>query len=153
MWKMKKSTFPKKAPTLPSSKINYQGRLVSEPSELVKLLGDEYGRVRLRKRPTHPLNIESKKIRKILLHLKLSLAKQRITKPFEMKDLDAVLRTLKTKKARDPEGIDRSIFSYDKIGSDLKFSILKLFNSIKEGKEVPLFMRKATVTTIPKKRI
>ena len=61
MWKMKKSTFPKKAPTLPSSKINYQGQLVSEPSELVKVLGEEYGRVRLGKRPTNPLNIGHKK--------------------------------------------------------------------------------------------
>ena len=142
MWKMKKSIFPKKTQTLPSSKINYQGRLVSELSELTKLLGEEYGRVRLRKRPSHPLNLEGKKIRKILLKLKLNLARKRSTKPFEMKDLEDVLKSLKSKKARDPDGIDRSIFKSKTIGSNLKNSILKLFNSMKEGNTVPLFMKK-----------
>ena len=37
MWKLKKNLFPKKASTLPSAKINYQGRWVSEPNELTKL--------------------------------------------------------------------------------------------------------------------
>lgn len=36
MWKMKKSLFPKKTPTLPTAKYNYFGRLVSEPNELKK---------------------------------------------------------------------------------------------------------------------
>ena len=93
-----KSIFPKKTKTLPSSKINYQGRLVSEPSELTKLLGQEYGRVRLRKWPSHPLNLEGKKIGKILLELKLTLARKMSTKPFEMKDLEDVLKSLKSKK-------------------------------------------------------
>ena len=62
MWKIKKGMYPKKAPTLPSSKIDYHGNLVSEPGALNKLIGEEYGKVRLRKRPTHPLNIEGKKI-------------------------------------------------------------------------------------------
>ena len=73
MWKMKKNIFPKKAQTIPSSKINYQGRLVSEPRELTQLLGEEYGKVRLRKRPTHPSNTEGKKIRNKLLKLKLNI--------------------------------------------------------------------------------
>ena len=77
MWKLKKSLFPRKAQTLPTAKINYQGRLVSEPNELTKLLGEEYGKIRLRKRPSHPLNIEGKKIRKTLLHLKDNLAKKK----------------------------------------------------------------------------
>ena len=70
MWKIKKNIFLKKAQTLPSSKINYQGRLVSQPRELTHLLGEEYGNVRLRKRPSHPSNTERKIIRNILLKLK-----------------------------------------------------------------------------------
>ena len=65
MWKLKKSLFPKKPSTLPTAKINYQRKLVSEPNELIKLIGEEYGKTWLRKRPTHPLNIEGKKIRKM----------------------------------------------------------------------------------------
>jgi hypothetical protein len=68
-----------------------------------------------------------------------------------MEDLEAVLKTLKSKEARDPEGIDRAIFKTHMIGSNLKKSVLKLFNVIKSKQEIPSFMRKATVTTIPKK--
>ena len=56
MWQLKKKLFPKKASTLPSAKINYQGKIVTEPKELTKLIGEEYGRIRLRKRPCHPKN-------------------------------------------------------------------------------------------------
>ena len=110
MWKLKKKLFPKKACALPSAKINYRGKIVTEPKELKKLIGEEYGRVRLRKRPTHPLNQEGKQIRKLLLKLKLMIASQRKTPPFQMKDLEKVLKSLKHKKARGPEGLSRTIF-------------------------------------------
>ena len=35
MWKLKKKLFPKKAYVLPSAKLNYQGRVVTEPNELI----------------------------------------------------------------------------------------------------------------------
>ena len=92
MWKMKKALFLRKAQTLPAAKVNYHGRLVSEPKELTKLLGEEYEKVRLRKRPSHPDNVEGKQIRKTLLHLKLNLAKGRVTSPCKMEDLEAVLK-------------------------------------------------------------
>ena len=74
MWKLKQSLFPKKTSTLPSSKFNHRGRLISEPLELVKLLGMEYGKVRLRKRSVHPMHKNLKPMREKLLALKLSLA-------------------------------------------------------------------------------
>ena len=151
MWKLKKSLFPKKAQTLPASKINYQGRLVSHPKELTQLLGEEYGQVRLRKRPTHPKNTEGKKIRMFLIQLKMKMAAQTVTAPFIMNDLEEVLKALKSNKAKDPEGIERTIFKSSIIGTNLKTSLLKLFNNIKEAQKVPNFMKKAIVTTIPKK--
>ena len=87
MWKMKKKLFPKKPSTLPSAKINHRGKLVTEP----KLIGEEYGRIRLRKWPTHPLNVAGKPIRNKLLSLKLKHASQKKSVPFEMKDLEEVL--------------------------------------------------------------
>ena len=110
MWKLKKNLFPKKAQTLPSAKINHHGQLISDPKGLTKLIGEEYGQIRLRKRPSHPKNTEGKKIRMILIQLKMKIAATRVTAPFEMNDLEAVLKTLKSNKARDPEGIERTIF-------------------------------------------
>ena len=48
MWKLKQSLFPNEAHSLPSSKYNHRGKLVSEPAEMIKLLGREYGKIRLR---------------------------------------------------------------------------------------------------------
>ena len=74
MWKLKKKLFPKKACALPYAKINYRGKIVTEPKELKKLIGEEYGRGRLRKRPTPPLNLEGKQLKKLLLKLKMMIA-------------------------------------------------------------------------------
>ena len=68
-----------------------------------------------------------------------------------MQDLDKVLKDLKSNKSRDPEGIERIIFKNTVIGANLKESLLNLLNHIKETHEIPEFMKKATVTTIPKK--
>ena len=151
MWKLKKKLFPKKASTVPTAKENYSGKIITEPKELVNLIGEEYGRVRLRKRPTHPFNIEGKKIRKEVLKLKIKLASQRKSPPFKMKDLENVLKSIKKKKAHGPEGISRTIFKESIIGTNLKLSLLIMFNKIKESGEVPSFMKKAIVVTIPKK--
>ena len=151
MWQIKKKMFPSKASALPSAKINYQGKVVTEPKELLKLMGEEFGRFRLRKRPVHPANKKQKQIRKLLLELKLKVARGNKSDPFQMKDLETVLKELKSNKSRGPDGLSRTIFKTSTIGSDLKNSLLKMFNKLKEAGKVPSFMRKATITTIPKK--
>ena len=87
MWKLKKSLFPKKALTLPSAKLNHLGRIVSEPGELTKLLGEEYGIFRLRKRPTHPQFKCLKTMRSKVLNSKLKMPTKRLTKLFTLKSL------------------------------------------------------------------
>ena len=48
-----------------------------------------------------------------------------------MEELDNVLKTSKTGKARDPEGMVRELFQPNIIGSDLKLSLLYLLNNVK----------------------
>ena len=62
-----------------------------------------------------------------------------------------VLKGLKTNKARDTEGLARTIFKTPIIGTNMKESLLKLFNNMKSKGEIPEFMRRARVATIPKK--
>ena len=62
IWKLKKTLFPKKPTCVPAAKLNYQNKIVSHPKELTELLGEEYGRVRLQKRPTHPLLLKGRSI-------------------------------------------------------------------------------------------
>ena len=66
-------------------------------------------------------------------------------------DLDEALRSLKTNRSRDPEGLINEIFKQKVIGSDLKDSLLIMFNKLKEEQNIPQFMKIANITTIPKK--
>ena len=68
----------KNTTTLPTAKIKFQGKIVSEPNELTKLLGEEYGKVRLRKRPVHPLNKVGKELKQILTKLKKTWQKRNL---------------------------------------------------------------------------
>ena len=68
-----------------------------------------------------------------------------------MKDLEKVLKGLKAQKARGPEGFSRTLFKKSVIGTNLKESVLMMFNKLKDAGKIPNFMRIATVTTIPKK--
>ena len=95
--------------------------------------------------------MKGRAIRKQILKTKLKLSSQKKTEPFNMEDLDTVLKAIQTNKAQDPEGISRIIFKNSVIGSDLKESLLILFNKLKSEGKIPEFMRKAVVTTIPKK--
>jgi hypothetical protein len=42
MWKIKKKTWPKKAPSLPLAKRNQKGRIVSSPKDIIHTLHKEY---------------------------------------------------------------------------------------------------------------
>ena len=61
-----------------------------------------------------------------------------------------VLKSSKSGKSRDPNGWVRDLFFSDIAGKNLKLSILKLFNKIKEENFIPEFIRKADITTIYK---
>ena len=150
MWKLKKQIWPKKKSALPVAKRNYKGRLLSAPSDIRHLLLTEY-KERLRERPCLPGLQKSRTLRQKLLKTKLDLSKKNKSEPFNMEDLDKVLTNIKSGKSRDPMGISREIFKPSIIGQDLKESLLKLCNSIKEEGQVPEFMCKTTISTIPKK--
>ena len=68
-----------------------------------------------------------------------------------MEDLEVVLKEIQTNKAWDSEGLSRIIFKNSIIGSNLKESILILFNKLKIEGTIPEFLRKAFVSTFPKK--
>ena len=53
MWKLKKKLWPKNIEHIQTGKINHQGKLITAPEDLKKLLGKEYFE-RLRPRPYNP---------------------------------------------------------------------------------------------------
>ena len=142
MWKIKKKLWPKKSSSLPTAKINHFGKLVSSGKDLKNTLRKEY-KERLRARPKHPF---MKKLYKSqTIEYKLKLAKENKSLPISMKELEEVLSKTKTGKARDPDGLAREVFKLDLIGQDLKESLLRMLNLIKNQGIIPKFMRKANI--------
>ena len=68
-----------------------------------------------------------------------------------MSDLDKALKDLKRDKSRDYEGLVNEIFKHNVIGSDLKQSLLKMFNKLKKEQLIAMFMNFSNITTVPKK--
>ena len=149
VWKVYNKMWPKYAETLPTAKFNHNGRLTSAPVELKKLMSKEF-KERLRTRPMRSdldyLKIKKKK----LFQMKLKFATENSSKQWTMVDLEQALKDLKNNKSRDPEGFINEIFKTNVIGSDLKDSLLLMFNRLKKEKIIPKFMNKTYITTIPK---
>ena len=103
MWKLNKKIWPKCGNVLPAAKTNYKGKLVSNPGAIKKLLAREY-KDRLRKRPVRPDFADMKKRRNSIFKLKMKAAGSKKTADLCMKNLEAVLKSLKPNKSRDFEG-------------------------------------------------
>ena len=76
-----------------------------------------------------PINDKLKHIqtdKEDLFRLRLDLAKANKSKPWEMQDLEAVLKYLKNNKSRDPLGNANELFKMNVSGKDLKLAILML---------------------------
>ena len=80
----------------------------------------------------------------------MQLLKMQQFKPWKLKDLRFVLRSLKKNKSRDPHGLINELFRPENIGSDMEISILHLLNKIKQNFTIPDFMQFANIISIYK---
>ena len=150
IWKTMNKLWPKVENKLPAAKKNNRGQVISDPNQLKKLLEQEY-RERLRARPSRPGYENLEKIKNDIFDEKLKCASLQKSKPWTMKNLEYALADLKNGRSRDPEGLINEIFKKNVIGSDLKKSLLLMFNKMKESQTIPISMNYANITTIPKK--
>ena len=150
MWKTLKSIGPKHGNTLPIAKKNHRGVLISDPKEIRPLLAKEY-KQRLRNRPIRPDLKYLKRRRKEIFSMQMKLAEGTNSLPWKISDLDAALKNLKSNKSRDHAGYINEIFKPGVIGTDLKMSLLIMFNRLKQNKLIPRFMKYANITTVPKR--
>ena len=151
IWKVKRKFFPKIKPSLPVGKKNLKQQLITNPTELKKLYLETL-KYRLRHRPVQPGFENLLLYQKELFDLRLELARKCKTEPWVIGDLEDTIKSLKTGKCKDPEGIIREIFMEESMGDDLKQSMLILCNRIKQTKEIPKFMQKTNICAIYKGR-
>ena len=68
--------------------------------------------------------------------------------PWNSKDLEKVLKSLKNNKTRDPMGMINEVFKPGCAGEDLKLALLHLYNGIKANQFIPEYMNLSNITTI-----
>ena len=118
MWKLKNELCPNSADP-PMAKRDKYGTLISAPSLLKKLYLDTYTE-RLRNREIRPEITDLYEMKCELWKLQFEALKTRKSRPWEVSDLDKVLKKLKNNKTRDPQGLINEIFKPGVIGMDLK---------------------------------
>ena len=87
-----------------------------------------------------------------LWKLRYEYLKERKSEPWNIKDLESMLKNLKNNKSMDPNGMINELFKEGYIGTDLKEALLKLFNGVKDNLFIPMFMTLSNITTIYKKK-
>ena len=69
-----------------------------------------------------------------------------------MKDLECALKALKVSQSQDTMGLVNELFIPKNISSNLKTSLLIMFNTIKNNCFIPDFLRNVFITSIPKSK-
>lgn len=149
MWKLLKRNYPKVSTAIPVGKKDRKGNIITNHEGLKHLYLQTYVN-RLRNRPIKSGFEEIKKMKTELFELRLELAENRKSQPWTMEDLERALKCLKSDKARDPNGLVNELFKEGVAGKDLKLSLLKFLNRIKEKYFIPDFVRMTDVATIYK---
>ena len=102
VWETLKKTFPTNPPTLPAAKINsINGRLVSDEQGLKDLHLETFSH-RLRRRPVQPGYEELYSLQQELVRKTLLLTQYNKSPDWTEKQVETVLKSLKSNKAADP---------------------------------------------------
>ena len=148
-WALKKKLSPKNTLDPPAAKKDENGKLVTSKSHLEKLYLKTY-QERLQPNIVKPSLKESEYRKEYLFEIRLQLAKHQSSKKWTLQDLNKALKSFKNNKARDAIGHTYELFKYG--GTDLKLSLLKLFNLVKERQVYPEIFQLSNISSIYKKK-
>ena len=128
------------------------GQVKTNSHDIKKTIYESEYKHRLRDRPLLPELQDTDEIQNQLFKMRLQAASRVTTDPWTLTELDRVLSSLKTCKARDPSGLISDIFKNPICGNDQKQSVLKLLNRTKETLCVPTFFCNSNISSIWKKK-
>ena len=89
-------------------------------------------------------------MKEYLFQLRMDICKDKKSRKWTLDDLENVFKTLKNNKARDAHGHTYKLFKHG--GADLKSSLVKLLNLVKEKQIYPTMFQPANITSLYKKR-
>ena len=149
MWRMKQKACPKNDSNYAFAKMDENGDLITEKSELKNLYTKVY-RLRLKHRDIRPNYSQLKELKNGLFEISLRLAKLRKSENWSYSDIIKVTKNLKTQKAAYPLGFE--LFKPGVAGNDLVRSLLMLCNDMKSQCDIPAFLEITNITSILKNR-
>ena len=149
LWKLKKRLCPR-GQDPPTAMADEYGNLVTAAAGIKKLASDHYRKV-LENKPMKEGLEQVQKDKEELSALRLDIATKEKSPPWDMTDLENVLKKLKNNKSRDPLGNANELFKPEVAGDDLKLAILLLVNRIKDNLILPEAFKLCDITSIFKK--
>ena len=148
-WALKKKLSPKNTEEPPMAKKDPSGALITDKKSLEKLYLDTYVE-RLKPNKIAPGCENLEKLKEYLFNLRYEACKSRKTQGWTRENLDKVLKSMKNNKARDAHCHVYEIFKNG--GDDLKGSLVKMFNLVKDKQIYPEIFKPANITSLYKKR-
>ena len=89
-------------------------------------------------------------MKEYLFKINHKLAEAKQSKDWSLRDLEKSLKTFKNNKSRDEHGHTYELFKYG--GRDLKLSLLKLLNKVKNTQYYPSILSYSNISSIWKKK-
>ena len=148
-WALKKKLSPKNTIDPPAAKKDEHGNLVTDR----ELLEDLYVRTyesRLQPNPVPDEYKELEELKEYLFEIQMKLAKSRVSSDWCLADLNKALKSFKNNKARDEHEHIYELFKYG--GMDLKSSLLKLLNLVKQTQTYPSIFQLSNISSFWKKK-
>ena len=131
------------------AKKDATGNLVTDRKELENLYIETYMKRLQPNKITEGLET-LEEMKEFLYQIRYELCQGRKSKDWEMDKFEKVLKGLKNNKARDAHGHTYEIFKNS--GSDLKKSLLKLLNLVKNKQIYPRIFQAANITSLYKQK-
>ena len=111
--------------------LDPEGNLVTSTKGIENLAVNHYKKV-LENRPIFSRHSNLKTEKEKLCEERVKLSKLNKAKPWNMKNIEAVLKYLKRNKSRDPHGQANEVFKPEVAEEDLKLALLKIMNRVKK---------------------
>ena len=133
------------------AKYDISGTLVTDPKRLLDLYKSTY-QSRLSKREMDKQYKEMEGIKTYLFSIRMEVAKQKKSSPWNEEQLFKVLKDLKNGKCSDPLGMNYELFRPENIGHNLFNSLLLFCNQVKEDLTIIRPLKLANITSIFKRK-
>ena len=133
------------------AKYDNRGNLITTAEALKNLYLETY-RNRLKHRKMEEKYMDIYFLKTELWQMRLQSLRKIKTRPWNMSELEAVLKSLKNNKSMDPNGMVNETFKSGYIGTDLKKALLIFLNEVKRKQFIPHSMTLGNITTIYKSK-